>query len=195
MIGGLLLAGGRSSRFGSEKAVHAYGGRLLMDWPLDALLGVSDRVVVSARSGSATMAQADSRGLTVLQDSPDAPEGPLAGIQSGLQWAAGQGARWLVTSPCDAPTLTPAYLACMITTVRNGAAAAVARSAQGLEPLVAVWPVEAALPRVNDALRKGDHPPVRRLLESLAAVDVPGYDGCNINRRDDLTLLPPEDWT
>ena len=47
---GLVLAGGRSRRFGSDKAAIEVGGRSLLARTVDLLQGVTDRVFVSVRA-------------------------------------------------------------------------------------------------------------------------------------------------
>jgi molybdenum cofactor guanylyltransferase len=195
MIFGLLLAGGLSSRFGSEKAVHPLGGAPMMDRPLAALDAVSDRLAISARPGSAVRREAVRRRQVCLTDARGAPSGPLAGIQAGLAWAATLGADWLVTAPCDAPTVTPTLLRALKAAVLLGAPAAMARSPRGVEPLIAFWPTAAARPLVDAALARGDHPPVRRLLARLEAIEVAGHDGRNINTREEFAALVSEGLT
>jgi molybdopterin-guanine dinucleotide biosynthesis protein A len=186
VIVGLLLAGGRSSRFGPEKAVFELGSGLMMDGPLTALAAVCASTAVSARPGSGAAAQADMRGLPCLHDQPDDPEGPLAGLRVGLEWATAQGATWLMTAPCDSPRITPEDTRALEAAVRDRAPAAVAVSPRGLEPLLAIWPVSQGLRLVAAELDGGQHPPVRALLETLGAAPVAGYDGLNVNSRDDL---------
>ncbi|QYF87379.1 molybdenum cofactor guanylyltransferase [Brevundimonas sp. PAMC22021] len=186
MIVGLLLAGGRSSRFGSEKAVFDLGSGLMMDGPLSALGSVCAATAVSARPGSGAQAQADMRGLPCLHDRPDDPEGPLAGFRVGLEWASAQGAAWLMTAPCDSPRISARDTHALLEAVRSGAGAAVALSPRGLEPLLAIWPASRSLDIVAAVLDAGRHPPVRTMLEMLDAVPVTGHDGLNVNRREDL---------
>lgn len=104
-VAGLLLAGGRSRRFGSEKSVAPFGAGLLMDRPLAALNAVCGRVAVSVRRGSGADAHAAVLELPRLIDASDDPEGPLAGIRRGIDWAEEAGFDWLAVAPCDAPTL------------------------------------------------------------------------------------------
>lgn len=188
-IGGLLLAGGRSRRFGSEKAMAPVGDGLMMDIPLAALQRTCAAVAVSVRPGSGAETRARDLALTCLLDAPGDAEGPLAGIRRGLDWAASQGFDWLAVGPCDAPTLAPGHYRRLTETVCNGAAAAIGEGENGLEPLVSVWPVSSGRAAVAAALAAGGHPSIREVMAALAALPVrlTGYDGLNVNTPDDLT--------
>lgn len=186
IVAGLLLAGGRSTRFGTDKSVFPLADGLMMDRPLRALRAVCAMTAVSARPDGGAAAHAADLGLTCLHDRPGDPEGPLAGLRAGMDWAQTQGAAWLATAPCDGPTIDAARIRGLVAAVAAGAPAAVARSSFGLEPLLAVWPVDEGLRRVAAALDAGAHPPVRRLLDDLGARAVDGYDGVNVNSRADL---------
>lgn len=187
MIVGLLLAGGRSSRFGSEKAVFEFGAGLMMDGPLSALDAVCAAIAVSARPGSGAETQARMRGLPCLHDRPGDPEWPLAGLRVGLDWAAAQGAAWLMTAPCDSPGITTAYARDLAGSASSTGLAAIALSPRGPEPLLAVWPVSLSQERISVELDAGQHPPVRAILEALGARPFAGYDGLNVNTPADLT--------
>ncbi|WP_312144687.1 molybdenum cofactor guanylyltransferase [Brevundimonas sp.] len=189
MIVGLLLAGGRSCRFGTDKATHPLDDGVMMDAPLAGLAAISDRIAVSARPGSPARTEAVRRRLACLTDAQNAPAGPLAGIQAGLAWAATLGADWLATAPCDAPTITARLFEDLRSALQQGAVAAVARSPAGNEPLIAIWPVSAAGLLIDRALASGGHPPVRRLLSAMGATEVAGHDGRNINTPEDLACL------
>ena len=64
-------------------------------------------------------------------------------------------------------------------------------TAEGRQPLCALWPVQA-LDAVNHALREGAHPPTWRLLEQIGAVAV-GFEApeqfANLNTREELAQL------
>jgi molybdopterin-guanine dinucleotide biosynthesis protein A len=78
MILGAVLAGGQSSRFGSDKALAELGGRTLLARAVDALSGWCEYVVVVGRE----MAPAPT-----LPDWPRPGMGPLAGIAAALHLA------------------------------------------------------------------------------------------------------------
>jgi len=186
---GVLLAGGRSIRFGREKAVAPFGGGLLMEGPLQALAGVCDEVAVAAKADSGAAAIAETAGYAVLSDPEGAPNGPLAGVLAGLGWAKAQGASHLATAPCDAARLTADQLAQLIALAKTRSGAVVAASRGGLEPLMAVWPVDAAYALVGSVLKAGDHPAVRTLLAELDLAVVEGFDSANVNEAPELAAL------
>lgn len=186
-VAGLVLAGGRSSRFGGEKAAALLEGKPLLLWAAERLKPVCARLAVSARPGSE--AETLAAPLPVLHDRPGDPDGPLAGIHAGLEWAGGVGAQLLAVSPCDAPFLPGDLFRRLLAAGADGAA--VAETPEGVQPLCAVWPV-SALPTLQAVLAGGAHPPVWRLLEEIGAIKVRFDDGrafANLNTREDLQRL------
>jgi molybdenum cofactor guanylyltransferase len=166
VILGLILAGGRSTRFGSEKAVAAHLGRPLIAHVRDALAPCA-AVAVSARDDSGAAAWAAVRGLEVLPDPPGAPDGPLSGVREGLRWARRRGAVVLATAPCDTPRLPQDVVPRLAAALHSGTGGAMAETADGLQPLVAVWQVGPALEALERLMRDGAHPPVRDLLAAV----------------------------
>ncbi len=72
-----------------------------------------------------------------------------------------------------------------------GSGAALAETADGAQPLCALWPV-SVLPQVTEALEGGNHPPTWRLLQRLGATRVSFTDAhafANINTRADLAAI------
>ena len=188
-VAGLVVAGGRSVRFGGEKAAALLAGQPLLTWAARRLQGACGEVAVNARTGSETEALARATGLGVLHDAAGDPDGPLSGVKAGLAWAAAQGARSLAVSPCDAPLLPEDLFVRLIEAAGQGAAMAV--TAEGRQPMCAVWPV-SALAWLTEALAGGAHPPTWRTLESLGAAQVrfdPPEAFANVNTREDLEVV------
>ena len=186
---GVVIAGGRSVRFGGEKAVADLAGRPLLLWAAARLQKSCAAVAVNARPGTRAEALARAEGLAVLHDAPGDPAGPLAGVKVGLAWAKGLGARALAVSPCDAPLLPDDLFTHLIEAAGSGAA--MAETSDGLQPLCAVWPV-TALQAVTEALVGGAHPPTWRMLASIGAVRV-RFDAreafANLNTQADLAAI------
>ncbi|WP_395671680.1 molybdenum cofactor guanylyltransferase [Phenylobacterium sp.] len=186
-IAGLVLAGGRSSRFGSEKAMTQIGGRPMIALCADAL-EACEVLAVSARPASGAAAWAAVRGLPVLADANGLAHGPLAGVHAGLQWATAAGAEALATTPCDTPDLPADLLPRLLEALGPDVPGVVATGPGGrLAPLCALWRVSQG-PALTAALAGGAHPPVQALLDELGFRHVAFGAGVltNINTPADL---------
>lgn len=185
---GVALAGGRSSRFGGEKAVARLHGRPLLQIVLGRLSEACDAVAVSAVPGSEAALLAEVLGVQVLDDAPGAPSGPLAGLSAGLAWAQAQGAALLATLPCDLP-LVPADLFDRLTAALGpGDGGVFVRSRDGVHPLCAVLRVGLAAD-LSGRLATGEHPPVREWLAAARARALVFDEASaflNVNTREDL---------
>lgn len=183
---GLVIAGGRSSRFGGEKATALLAGRPLLLWAVDRLARACHQVAINARPGSGAEALARAQGLEVLADVPGDPDGPLSGVKVGLEWARRSGAASLAVSPCDVPGLPDDLYTKLVAAA--GVGAALVETSEGRQPLCAVWPVDA-LPEVAAALAGGAHPATWRMLEQIGARKVrvdPPEAFANLNTPEDL---------
>jgi molybdopterin-guanine dinucleotide biosynthesis protein A len=96
---GAVLAGGRSSRFGSDKALALIGGRTMLDRVIDALAPQVDAIVVCGRPSTAA--------YEGIADRPAADLGPLGGLNAALHHGAAHGFGAVLTVPCDTPMLPP----------------------------------------------------------------------------------------
>ena len=82
MILGVVLAGGNSTRFGSDKALAELGGHTLLNRAFDTLTGFCELVVIAGR------AQGPGH---CIPDWPRPNMGPLAGIAAALHLARDEG--------------------------------------------------------------------------------------------------------
>ena len=188
-VGGMLLAGGQSRRFGAEKAVARFGETLMMDAVAERFAPFAD-FAISARPGSAAAARGTRLRATLLQDDPSLPPGPLAGVLEGLKWAQARNLDFLVTAPCDAPLLPTDVFARQLDAI-GAASAAFAVTSEGEHTLCAVWRVALQTP-LESALRSGVHPPVRSFLSEQHAQRVWFDDArafANANTADALLAL------
>lgn len=189
-VAGVVIAGGRSTRFGGEKAVATFHGEPLLLRAARRLAVAAAVVAVNARPGTQATALAARHGLAVLHDAAGDPDGPLSGVKAGLRWAAARGARLLAVSPCDVPLLPPDLYPRLVAAAGPGGAA-MAVTDEGRQPLCAVWPV-SALEVLQQALAGGAHPPTWRLLQELGAVTVEfplTTAFANANTREELARL------
>jgi molybdopterin-guanine dinucleotide biosynthesis protein A len=99
-IAGVILAGGRSSRFGADKMLALLDGQPLI---AHAIAGLRPQVGALAISANGDPARFAAFGLQVLADQTPDFEGPLAGVLAGLDWAASRGIGAIVTAAGDTP--------------------------------------------------------------------------------------------
>jgi molybdopterin-guanine dinucleotide biosynthesis protein A len=99
----IVLAGGRSSRFGRDKLAEPLGGRTLLAHAIEAAQALATEVVVVTAPTGTPVVPA---GVRVVHD-PAAFEGPLAGLLAGLIAATTEVV--LVTAG-DMPDLVPAVI-------------------------------------------------------------------------------------
>ena len=192
-VAGLVIAAGRSARFQGEKAAADLAGRPLLLWAVQRLQRSCGLVAANVRPGAESERLARAAGLPVLHDLPGDAAGPLAGIRAGLIWARDQGALALAVSPCDVPLLPEDLFPRLI--AEAGGGAALAETADGAQPLCAVWPV-SALRQVTEALQAGQHPATWLVLQGLGAKRVRFADAsafANVNTRADLAAMVRRD--
>ncbi|HRQ90085.1 MAG TPA: molybdenum cofactor guanylyltransferase, partial [Bacteroidia bacterium] len=143
----VLLAGGRSSRMGRDKAFLDWEGQPLYVRQLRKLAALGpERLWLSTHAGQSFPAVME--GVVRLVDQqPDL--GPLGGLREAL--AASRAERVLVLA-VDLPRMETAFLHRLLA-AEGGA---VPKTANGWEPLAAVYPRRDTLALVEDALSRGD---------------------------------------
>lgn len=112
-FGGIVLAGGRSTRMGRPKAWLPVGGRTMLETVVDAvaagLAAGAPILVVGAKGQDLPALSARVRRI----DDEVEGEGPLRGMAAGLAAIRGAADAAFVSS-CDAPFLRPAFVARML---------------------------------------------------------------------------------
>ncbi|HYH93314.1 MAG TPA: NTP transferase domain-containing protein [Candidatus Saccharimonadales bacterium] len=127
----IVLAGGRSARFGRDKLAEPIDGQPLLRHAISAVGVVADRVVVVAAPGTVTLAIDDLDRVSIVHD-PRPHEGPLAGLATGL--AVVRVDRVIVVAG-DMPSLVPAVLRRLLAALDPEVEAAVLGSERGAVPL------------------------------------------------------------
>jgi molybdenum cofactor cytidylyltransferase len=102
-VGGLVLAAGEGRRFGATKQLAELRGRPLLEYALEAMAGVSPRVVVLGHAAGEIAAQVDLHGATPVV-CQDWAEGQAASLRCGL--AALDGCDAVVVVLGDMPGVT-----------------------------------------------------------------------------------------
>lgn len=162
---GAVLAGGRSRRFGSDKAMAILDGRSLLDHAVAALRSCCDAVIVVGRADVA--------------DWPRVDMGPLGGIAGALIHAADRGFDQVLTAPVDCVRL-PDDLRALLEP---------APTFLHTQPVIGLWPI-ASLSELKIMLEDGSDLAVRAYVRRIGARPVESdFVPPNINSSADLDRL------
>jgi FdhD protein len=185
-----VLAGGRSLRMGVDKTLLDVDGRALVSRVVDAVGEVCTHTLVVTNRPDA-LAEADlPADVRILQDEV-AYQGPLGGLVTALAESTDE---WMLAVAADMPHLTPGVIRALWD-LRDDADAVVPVTEKGLEPLLALYRVEACLPAAREILATGRRRPVAVFgrvktvqvpEDALRAVDPDLRSLININTPGDL---------
>jgi molybdopterin-guanine dinucleotide biosynthesis protein A len=132
-ITAVLLAGGQSSRFGSDKALLPFAGKTLIEYIYNKLLlNFNQVIVVGSRDKYSFLKEAEIR-EDIYQD-----KGPLAGIYTGLYYSKSE---YNFICGCDMPFLNSQYFDFLKDkAAENSGAEIIVPEYRGyLEPLAALY--------------------------------------------------------
>ena len=191
-VAGVLLAGGRARRMGGgDKGLQKLGGRPIIEYILERARPQVSTLVINANGDPERFS---AFGLDVVADVIEGFAGPLAGVLTGMEWAAakGPGTGWVATFATDAPFVPLDLVSRLSAAVeKDGADMACAASGGRAHPVFGLWPVALAtdLCRAmeDEDMRKIDIWTARYHLIEVDFSDHPFDPFFNINEPDNLT--------
>ncbi len=184
----VLLAGGRSTRFGSDKAFLDWRGRPLYVAQLRKLAALAPARLWLSCNATQVFPDVLAGVERILDDEPDL--GPLGGLRAVLRRSE---APLVLVLAVDLPLVESAFLESLL---RKGKGVA-GRSDRGWEPLAALYPREVMLALIESSLAAGN----RRLQDLLDKAEALGHiepllltdrtlsGFANLNSPDDLLTL------
>lgn len=187
---GVILAGGASRRFGSDKALAELDGRALIAHVVARAAPQVDALILNAPEDPAN---------TKLPLVPDRlpGEGPLGGLLAGLSWAKAHDFAFVATFSCDTPFFQADIVARLHHALSDGAECAMARCREQVHGTFALVST-SSLDRIEEAFVSGLRSPralgrVLRCTFAEVCGDGPNGDAFfNINHPADLELA--ENW-
>lgn len=182
----IVLAGGRSARFGGPKLEATIDGETVLDLALRAVDRVASTIVV-AGPAPAGAARLNTPITTVADDEPFA--GPLAALSGALRATSTELA---IVIGGDMPALVPAVLDLQVDRLRSDplvdAVILGATEARApVEPLPLALRVPAGSAAASEAIGAGDRSLVR-LLGRLRCVTIPAGEWRRLDPRGATTL-------
>ncbi|HZU09883.1 MAG TPA: molybdenum cofactor guanylyltransferase [Pseudacidobacterium sp.] len=183
-MNGFVLAGGRSTRMGRDKALVPYHGRPLIEHAVTLLRSAGlEPHIVGTRPDLAQYAP-------VLSDVHQGC-GPLGGIEAALDVSSSE---WSLFLAVDLPLMPPAFLRYLRKRVSITEASATVPTFAGRPmPLCAVYH-RKLLAGIRNALQASEYKVVRAIERAADGnLDLFSVEAV-VSARDDLSALPPHHW-
>ena len=97
----VILAGGKSRRFGADKAVAKLGDKSLIDYTINKLEPKFAEILIITNNPM----QVSKNNIFFIKDTLAGQLGPLVGILSAMEWVKNndKNYEWIISFPCDTP--------------------------------------------------------------------------------------------
>ena len=95
---GVILAGGKSKRFGQDKSEVKLGDKTLIEHTLHKIKSKFSKIIIVSNSKIL-------KDYTIIKDCIDGQLGPLVAVLSAMKWIKknNYSQNWIITFPCDTP--------------------------------------------------------------------------------------------
>ena len=170
---GIVIAGGRSTRFGDrEKALAEVAGVPMLRRVVDTLSTIADEVVVNCRRDQRDAFEAALLGVETdvrfaIDKTPD--EGPLSGLSTAF---TAVDTDFAIALGCDMPLAEKAALSALLARITPADDAVVPQTDAGPEPLHGIYRVAPTAGAASATLADGQRS-LRALLDRLSVREVP----------------------
>ena len=104
----VVLAGGKSKRFGEDKNKVKLGNKTLLDHVLSKIINKFEEILIVSNQN---LEIKDLKDIIVIPDCLD-DHGPLAGVLSSMKWIVEnkKSYKWIATFPSDTPFFDPSII-------------------------------------------------------------------------------------
>lgn len=173
-VGAVILAGGKSKRFGSDKASALLKGQTFLDWSIESVADLSKKIVIVKATDQKLVYKKQE---LLIRDDLYPERGPLAGIVTGFDSLDTELA---VVIACDMPLIRPNLLAYIVDSMKDYDVV-VPRVNGLLQPLVAVYRREICKNKFLCDVENGEN----KIINS--------FDGLNVHEvdEDEIKLIDP----
>ena len=99
---GIILAGGKSSRFGEDKSIAKLGDKTLLDHTINKIEKEFTEILVISNNKEFNF---NNNKIHVVEDCIEGQLGPLVGILTAMKWVIinKKNYKWIASFPCDTP--------------------------------------------------------------------------------------------
>ena len=98
----VILAGGKSKRFGEDKSQAKLGNKRLIEHVLLKIQPYFEKILIVSKNDIKNLKL---KNVEIINDYIEGQLGPLVGVLSAMKWAKKNKPKinWLITFPCDTP--------------------------------------------------------------------------------------------
>ena len=99
---GIILAGGKSSRFGEDKSIAKLGDKTLLDHTINKIENEFTEILLISNNKEFNFKK---NKIHVVEDCIEGQLGPLVGILTAMKWVIKnkKNYKWIASFPCDTP--------------------------------------------------------------------------------------------
>ena len=99
---GIILAGGKSSRFGEDKSTTKLGNKTLLDHTVSKIENEFNEILVISNNKDFNF---KNNKINLVEDCIEGQLGPLVGILTAMKWVTKnkKNYKWIASFPCDTP--------------------------------------------------------------------------------------------
>ena len=99
---GVILAGGKSSRFGSNKSLSNLANNKLIEHVINKIDTYFPKILIVSNDSSLKI---ENKKIKIIKDCIEGYLGPLVGVLSAMKYANSykNKYKWIITFPCDTP--------------------------------------------------------------------------------------------
>ena len=183
---GVVLAGGKSKRFGEDKSEVKLGDKTLLEHTLDKIKSKFNTIIIVSNNKII-------KNYITIKDCIEGQLGPLVGALSAMKWIKknNYSYNWIVTFPCDTPFFNISIIDKFIKVSKlNDSLLYFAKSAEKRHNIFGLWSVKLIETLEKDII-ENNHRKVEKWANKIGVktVNIP-YDNIdpffNINTKDDL---------
>ena len=184
---GVVLAGGKSKRFGEDKNKVRLGDKTLLEHTLYKIKSKFKNFVIVSNSNFP-------KDYTIIKDCINGQLGPLVGVLSAMKWVKKNNFSydWIMTFPCDTPFFEPRIIDKFVEAAKlNDSLLYFARSAKKRHNIFGLWSLKLIEILETDII-ENNYRKVEKWANKIGVKTINiSYDNTdpffNINTKEDLT--------
>ena len=186
---GVVLAGGKSKRFGDDKTLAKLGNKSLLDHTVEKIEKNFNEILIISNNETAV---SNKKNVFSTKDLIEGHLGPLVGVLSAMEWVKKnkKNYNWIATFPCD----TPFFDENLIDKIKNCPTNSskklfFLKSGARRHNIFGLWSLELKdilLEDINNGQRKVEEWANKIGSEIIEISDENEYNFLNINTKEDL---------